>query len=293
MTDLSEVRACISTSPLYTSISCTDTKMHSLLVDKKIANVWWQLTDNERSVLADYILKHYLLMNIYLWGTGNTNCLGGVTEWKTAYCAHNAVIRFMLFGKADEYKIVSCYYKHPVLNTIHCFWSGNCFGLPVYPVSVIATAGPSFGHAICAFQIKNDVNDFNSWRFFQYEDSNIKPGNYQMPCGSGRTVFVQVCDVYSIDCGGYSYDIKAKWIFTDNCIPVLASGAPTPTPVPVFPVTINSSPSEASVVVDGGYAGVGRAKVFKGNLIEGIFNGSKQSDAAKSSGCGCKGESKE
>ncbi len=359
MTELDDVRACVKL--LNSTIVCSGEAMYTMLVNKKIARVWWQLADNERSVLAEYIITHYLFNRFTLWGIGGSDCVGGVTEWKTAYCMQNAMIRFMLLGEADEHKLTSCYYKLIAGDTERCFWSGNCFGLPVYIVTILSTAGLDFGHAVCALQIKGDVDNFDSWRYFQYANSHIIPGIDQMPCGAGRTIYVQINDVFSIDCTGYSYDIKAKWIFTDNCIPVSANIAPipsssecykgviiykstcptdssysiwtqevggggvscyssliscksyidslyyighgynqclaptptpSPTPIPKVSVTINSVPSGSSVEIDGGYVGAGSVKVLKGNLIESILKGAKQSNSVKSHGCGCKSGAK-
>jgi len=41
------------------------------------------------------------------------------------------------------------------------------------------------GHAICAEHLGGDVRNFNNWKFFQYDNLNIKsPDDLHMPCGT-------------------------------------------------------------------------------------------------------------
>ncbi len=217
MTNIDDVRTCISNS----SISCSYEIIHSMLTNKKIADVWWQLTDNERNILAEYIITHYLFQTIPLWSTGDDECIGGVNTWNEAVCVHNTIIRFMLLGKAETFKLTNCYYKLYTNDITRCYWSGTCFDLPVYFASIVSTAGSSidFAHSICAIQIKEDSNSFNSWRFFQYDNSNIKPGNWQIPCGNGITIRVTINKLTYLECNGYSCYIKAVWFFTNSCCP--------------------------------------------------------------------------
>lgn len=48
-----------------------------------------------------------------------------------------------------------------------------------------------------------------------------------------------------------------------------------------FPVTINSLPAGASIEIDGGYVGIGKVTVFKGNLAERLLEGLRKANAAK------------
>ena len=105
--------------------------------------------------------------------------------------------------------------------TEYCYWIES-FDLPVFLASTY-TYHALFAHSICAFQIRKDQKDFNSWRFFQYTNDNIKPGNWQMPCNyEGDEVYVNVKKLINFDCGGYNSNTIAKWkIDKDTCEPVL------------------------------------------------------------------------
>lgn len=211
MTDIDDVRACISGS----TITCTDEVMHTKLANHQIASVWWQLTDDERNTIAEYAITHFLFRLISRIGQGNSDCTGGVTDWRYAVCSQNAIIRFELFGDAENYKLTDCYYKTDGDSEIYyCYWSGECFKLPVYLVTIDNLDG---AHNVCAIQVKEDINNFSSWRFFQYTNSNIQPGNYQMRCGTGQNLWVVICEIDTIGCDGWSYSSKVKWVFGDNC----------------------------------------------------------------------------
>ena len=72
---------------------------------------------------------------------------------------------------------------------------GESWHLPVFFTQVYLE---DMGHAICAFQIKKDQKKFDSWRFFQYNEDNIKPGkSWQMTCPSPtdkRERYIEVDD---------------------------------------------------------------------------------------------------
>jgi len=203
-------------------IICDKQTLHdNWLITKKLSKIWWLLTDDERNNTAGFIIRNWLFFSIPYHREGLPDCRGGTGDWKRTYCVGNAVIRLLRFGSGEGYydDISHCYWSTDKV-TEHCYWIES-FDLPVFLANV-HTHGTGFGHAVCAFQIRKDQKDFNSWRFFQYGNDNIKPGNWQMPCSyKGEEIHVHVVRALSLSCSGYGYDSIAKWkIDKDTCEPV-------------------------------------------------------------------------
>lgn len=208
-------------------IVCSKEIIHYLLKNKIIAKRWWELTDREREIFADYIIRNWLFYYIPYKREGQRECKGGTGDWKRAVCLHNALIRYLRFGKGEKHydQISSCYWSRDGKEE-YCYWEES-YDLPVFPVSVV-TMGPGYGHAICAIQIKKNKKDFNSWRFFQYSNANIKIGDWQMPCkytyqGEEKAIYVCINEPILLSCGGYSSNRIVKWnIDLVTCKPILA-----------------------------------------------------------------------
>lgn len=157
--------------------------MHQLLINKIISAQWWQISDKERSIFTDWILSNYLRFLIRFRRNGKGDCRGGEGEKIKICCMQNAVIRFVLLGDGQSLydQISNCYWSRANdIGREHCYGEFS-FNLPVYTVYVA-----NFYHEICAIQISSDINDFNSYRFFQYANTNIRPGNWQMPWKYGE-----------------------------------------------------------------------------------------------------------
>ena len=199
-----------------------DTLHDNWLITKKLSKIWWLLTDEERDNVAKFIIRSWLFFSIYYVREGEKDCKGGTGPWKKACCMHNMLIRYLRFGEGEKHydEISHCYWSRDQ-KTEYCYWTES-YDLPVYPCTV-STAGPGFGHGICAFQIRKDQGDFNSWRFFQYTNDNIKPGDWQMPCSKdGKTIYVRINEPTNMSCGGYVVKkYIAKWyIDKETCEPV-------------------------------------------------------------------------
>lgn len=63
-----------------------------------------------------------------------------------------------------------------------------------------------FGHAVCAEYLGGGVGEFSSWKFFQYDNLNIMPGDWQMPNGTEwQDTRIQIKEVIGLpDCGHYN-----------------------------------------------------------------------------------------
>jgi len=198
-----------------------DTLHDNWLITKKLSKIWWLLTDEERDNVAGFIIRGWLFFYIRYVREGKKDCKGGTGSWKYAVCGHNAMIRYLRFGEGEKHydEISHCYWSRDK-KTEYCYWTES-YDLPVYICSIV-TSGPGYGHAVCAFQIKKDPKDFNSWRFFQWTSDNIKPGDSQMPCHwGGKTIHIYIDKPKRMSCGGCTIENIAKWyIDKETCEPV-------------------------------------------------------------------------
>lgn len=205
---------------LNTTITCSNQILHdNWLITKKLVEIWWMLTSNERKTVANYIIENWQpYFYCSYWRDGQSDCKGGLGDWKGAVCLHNAVIRYLRFANGYKHydEISHCYFK--VNEEEHCYYEED-FGLPIY-LSGVVSHGAGYGHAICAFQLEEDVTDFNSWQFFQYSNLNITPSDPQMPCGYGGeyvTLSIKNNIVFSGGCASYSHSWLAKWKINPDC----------------------------------------------------------------------------
>jgi hypothetical protein len=75
-------------------------------------------------------------------------------------------------------------------------------GKYVYIVTIIAPQG---GHVITAEYLLNNQKGMNEWKFFQYENLDIKPGDWQMPYGNAsRKTIVEIHKVTNLSVVGGS-----------------------------------------------------------------------------------------
>jgi len=204
-------------------IICDKQTLHdNWLITKKLSRIWWLLTDDERDNTAGFVIRNWLFFYIPYTRKGLPDCKGGTESWERTFCIDNSIIRFLRFANGKDYygNVSHCYWSTDRV-TEYCYWIES-FDLPVFLVGVYAYSS-SFGHSICAFQIRKKQKDFNSYRFFQYCDDNIKPGNWQMPCSYNEAeIYVHVVRPATLSCGGYNYDTIAEWkIDKDTCETVL------------------------------------------------------------------------
>lgn len=239
--------------------------LYYFLSQKIVAEYWWDLSDVQRNNLAGTILGAYTRFDAanYAYGKdGHGDCDGIYYSWQAAHCEQDAIIKWAKIGDNLDWlaKMRNCYWRHWSIphNSYVVFCYGEVsFGLPVYIVTV-------YGHCICALQIKENQDCFTSWRFFQYDNTNITPGNYQMPCGTGKSV--KIVNLRKIDCGFYGkvYDDPyiVKWNFDADCNPVL-DPAPTLVWFVVLPLVAKfvggevdgESPTSETLVYDREYSG--------------------------------------
>jgi len=195
------------------TMSCTADYLHdNWLVTKDLANIWWDLLREEREIVADYVIKTWASLNIKYYR-------GSDGEWRQALCMIDALIRFLRIGDGERYKdaVASCYWSQDKV-TEHPYYE-ECFGLPVYLSLVRMTKpGVGFTHSVCALQMGNDVSKMSNWRFFQFTNENIKPGDPQMPCTyNDIPMRVSVINISHLSCGSYGYDTVVEWGLNADC----------------------------------------------------------------------------
>jgi len=222
-TDVNRFRLeCLSNN----SVTCPLSTMHNnWLVNHKLSEIWWDLSDKERSSVSKYIIDNYLFFKIPYYRHGYSDCKGSEEEYKEAKCVINSRIRYFLMGNGEKYydQVSMCYWSINRRED-YCF-VGESFNLPICTVSVISTEPVEgniyYGHNICSFQIKSDKTKFDSWRFFQYSDDNITPCSNQMPCtyyNKDITLKVRVYEYTDStiisQCGAvlYNMDLVASWL---------------------------------------------------------------------------------
>lgn len=210
-------------------VSCDKKTMFGFLKTKDVARWWWDFTDEQRKTLAVWIIDEFAADTINYIRSGKPDCKGGEGEWKEAICLHNTMHRYVRLGDpahltnyldycywSQDKQVEYCFLESPLTIPPYGIFKG-CYGLPVHPAAV---RGKHWGHSIVALQIKRDIKNFNSWRFFQYDDFQIKPGNWQMPCGvAAYDTMVKVERITAIDeCGcGYYHTVIAKWRIDTKC----------------------------------------------------------------------------
>jgi len=107
---------------------------------------------------------------------------------------------------------------------------------PVYVANII-NYDAKFYHSVIAIQIRNDVNNISSYRFVQYDNPNIIPGDWQIPYNSR----LDVIEVVEHSKTGFSGNKIATLYIKSEPIPEV-----TPTPIPETTPEITPEPTIAT-----------------------------------------------
>ena len=165
----------------------------------------------------------YIDFYIGCWRSGASDCGGGSGSWNapSGPCMYNVAMRFARAGESSSfYDVLSkCYWKEHGGCSEHCYMEEYGWNKPIYEAGVTNNSIP-FGHAICAEYLGGDVTNFNNWKFFQYDNLNIQPGDWQMPCGTDEeNTKVRIRQIESIrSCGGsIGGDYVACFEIDKNC----------------------------------------------------------------------------
>jgi hypothetical protein len=173
---------------------------------------------------SDSGIRGYLTGVIEDYRSGQSNCQGGTGDWQdTRPCLENAIIRWSgesQYAPAFEDDIEQCYWRWSwLVPTEHCYpdWDGGSQDDPVY-YTYIGNPDRGFYHAVCAEYEGGSTSDFANWRFFQYRDNNIEPGDSQMPCGTDTDdTYVLVQSTYAVECDDMYATTIHHWNIDSNC----------------------------------------------------------------------------
>ncbi|KAF5431772.1 hypothetical protein C5S36_09865 [Candidatus Methanophagaceae archaeon] len=141
--------------------------------------------------------------------SGQSNCQGGTGSWidiSAGPCLYNTVMRFARAGESSGFyaQLSQCYWREKSGCPEHCYMEAYGWNKPIRSAFVGNNSIP-FGHFICAEHLGGDVTNFNNWKFFQYSNLNIQPGDpNQMPRGTAtENTAVRIREITSIgSCGG-------------------------------------------------------------------------------------------
>jgi hypothetical protein len=151
----------------------------------------------------------YLPFRIVYFRPGLPDCGGGSGSWNNADCLPNVVIRYARTRKCLEHlqDLAGCYWMEKIRCPEHCYIEGT-FDLDFYMVSLINNS-QCFGHAVCAEFLGGNRDEFSSWKFYQFDNLDIRPGDWQMPYGTEtEATKVKIYEITGIfNCGLPNHDI--------------------------------------------------------------------------------------
>lgn len=171
---------CVKSEPPPTDL---DIALHS----GEIGANWWSYSQQKRLSIASYAIENYsvpLYGELQATGYGQSGCLGGpYTNIKEPpVCAQHFFLRFCIMGNSDLPmsgwgKPLSARYWRDNKGEWHCHYYPDSFKLPVFSGYTLKLG--FLQHSICALLIDNNFpQDFGSWIFFQYNDTNIQPNTF-------------------------------------------------------------------------------------------------------------------
>ena len=181
------------------------------LEDGTIGAEWWTYTEAARRVIAELAIKNTLFYQIRQGRSGDPDCAGGIGDLHGITCARNAMIRYLKFG-SRTFDVSGCYYQNDE-NIEACYVPDAQYHLPCFMVD--SASHPVWGHEMCAIQVNENIEDMNSWIFFQYSSFDIKPGDWQMPADRyAGNYYVEVRRVKSmLSCSSYTSSLIVRWDF--------------------------------------------------------------------------------
>lgn len=155
------------------------TELKPLLEDGTIGENWWNYSEPDRRLIAETAIKNTLFYYISNGRSGEPNCVGGGGDFSQIACTQNAMIRYLKFGSDTPLGGDACYYEDQD-GEESCYVPDIKYNLPCC-YARCTTHGAGYGHTMCAIQVNENIEDINSWIFFQYSSFDIKPESAHMP----------------------------------------------------------------------------------------------------------------
>lgn len=145
----------------------------------------------------------YLPFLISYYRHGLPDCGGGSGSWYSADCLPNVLIRYARARKCLTHLqiLAGCYWMERDGCPEHCYIEGT-FDLDFY-LARVKNSAQNLSHAICAEFLGGNTGVFSSWKFYQYANLNIRPGDWQMPYGTNtENTTVQIYEIIGVfNCG--------------------------------------------------------------------------------------------
>lgn len=195
------------------NVVCSYSTLLTYLQNKTVADLWWEFRQNERFNIAQVAIKNILDYQFQYCSDGNANCAGSDGKWYTAICPANAAVRVILFGKVKPTNADKCYWKHHYDSQSYCFLPSHQYGLPTYVFEAYASPGvgtKDYGHAMACIQIHQDGSKLTSYVVFQYNDSNIRGGSFQLPTHE-TPIDINLIEITSVTKSMYSGTTVRSW----------------------------------------------------------------------------------
>jgi len=180
-------------------LSMSKDELFHYLTSGAVARDWWNLSYQDRRELAVKIIELWTctIGRTPFLSRGDPNSQSP-PDWNPfldphpslqwlCHCGESTGIRYCLLC-GDIPCPLDIYYFRDSDEKWYCEYCSDAFHLPVFRGIAILVES-NFVHFFPAMQIGEDMTDFNSWVFFQYETADIKPGDWQMPHGAT----VRVC----------------------------------------------------------------------------------------------------
>jgi len=184
-------------------------KLYPYLTSGYVADRWWDLPSRNRRILAQNIIDWWSVP--FKVGRYKYPYNGGWRE-RRADCSIGVVARMSIIGDWETICTRGEYYLASWEG--HADWyefgDRSCFYLPCYIVKV---QGYGFNHGICGLQLDKDMTIFDNWLFFQYDNGNIRPGDWQMPIElEGVRTFVSIeRTTKKLKANSMNYETITEW----------------------------------------------------------------------------------
>ena len=186
-------------------VTCGWDALHTKLNNLDVSRFWWFLTRDERYSIAEMAIKNTLFYELWYGRGGKANCEGGEGDFVGIVCCQNGVIRYLKFGvpvpivDMTTGYVDACYFKRLLSDPTETCYRQDAYNLPCHIVNCIEHfTGPGFAHTMCAIQVCEGFDSLDNWIVFQYDDFDIKPGNWQMPHDKEVRMFSPT----KVHCGG-------------------------------------------------------------------------------------------
>ena len=244
----------------------TDTQ--TFLASGITGSLWWHLSEKYRRLIANMAISDHLPGTIRSFSDDNGATWGGAA----GVCVANAYVHLMKFGAPtagamrDHWS--NFYWKlRSWSTTTHPYVTDDNYWLPVYWAGA---GGWYFGHyiahAMAAIQVRKGFASHEDWIVFQYSNTNIRCGDWQLPSDNSNVSFYPVRLSINHDHKYCGSAVTQGYGPFDMCEP---AAGPTPPPTDPLGIYTDLVPVESSNLKAAGWT-----EDFEGGLEIEFLSGS-------------------